>query len=156
MRLRPEFEQVRSTLVGRNVTSMEQVLGEMVREKTRLKPQAKIDATDSSFVAFPTNRAPYFTRKFMTPSNRSSNPTEAYCRHDSEKGRTNSHFRKRKLCNYCKTPGHIILGCQVLKNRTNMSAGRVAYSADAAPYTQVMVAASLPASSIEDLVQSAL
>ncbi|CAN0918841.1 Retrovirus-related Pol polyprotein from transposon TNT 1-94 [Linum grandiflorum] len=135
---------------------MEQILGELIRAETRFKTQAKIDAPDSGSVAFAAGRAPPTTRKFAVSGNNSQGSSEAYCRHCSEKGHTTSHCKKRNFCNYCKTPGHIILDCPTLRNREKKSASRGAYSAAAASPVQVKDSAPLTASSIEDLVHSAL
>ncbi|CAL1367733.1 unnamed protein product [Linum trigynum] len=64
MKFRPEYEGIRASLLHRNVTKVEDVLGELVREESRLRSQAKIDfqAADSSpaaFVAGPTTGPVY-------------------------------------------------------------------------------------------------
>ncbi|CAN0857663.1 hypothetical protein LINGRAHAP2_LOCUS6860 [Linum grandiflorum] len=123
MRLRPEFEAVRSQLLSANKLDVDQILGELVRVETRLKTQALLDGT----AADPSNvfaTRPQFQHRNQTfsPSsggndspNRSSGPYlsngELKCRHCSESGHITSHCRKRNFCNYCKRPGHIILDC---------------------------------------------
>ncbi|CAN1245557.1 Retrovirus-related Pol polyprotein from transposon RE1 [Linum grandiflorum] len=153
MRLRPEFEQVRATLVSNNVANMEQILGELVRAETRFSTQAQIDSPTQGSLAFAAQRNTFTNRRTTTLAAPSNNLADAYCRHCSIKGHSTSHCRKRNFCNYCKTPGHIILDCPILKNRPAKQVGRGAFSVNPAPSTE---SAPLTANSIEALVQSAL
>ncbi|CAN0830494.1 hypothetical protein LINGRAPRIM_LOCUS3260 [Linum grandiflorum] len=131
MRLRPEYESVRAALVSGNVTDMEQILGELVRAETRFKTQAQIDAPGAASIAFSALRAASYNRKPSNSGNALSSQ-DAYCRHYSEKVHSTSHCLKRNFCNYCKTPGHIILDCSALKNKSAKTPNRGAYSVAAA------------------------
>ncbi|CAN1141195.1 Retrovirus-related Pol polyprotein from transposon TNT 1-94 [Linum perenne] len=119
MKLRPEFETVRSQLISANTTDIDSVLGDLVRAETRLKTQHLLDEssapTGSVFAAQrpQSNYRPQFGSSFG-----SSVSTEPRCRHCNESGHIVSHCKKRNFCNYCKKPGHIILDCRA-RRRTS-------------------------------------
>ncbi|CAL1358011.1 unnamed protein product [Linum trigynum] len=129
MKLRGEFEGIRSSLMHRNVTTLEDALGELVREETRLRSQAKLDlhqsegssafavsdsrtgqqasAADSSAFAVGEDR-PKFHR---TASG------EIVCFFCKEPGHIQNRCPKRNVCNYCKASGHKIGDCPILAKR---------------------------------------
>ncbi|CAL1380441.1 unnamed protein product [Linum trigynum] len=57
MRLRPEFEAVRASLLHRNVATIDAVFGELVREETHMKSQTTLDqSSHHSETAFAVGR----------------------------------------------------------------------------------------------------
>ncbi|CAL1409432.1 unnamed protein product [Linum trigynum] len=117
-KLRPEFEPIRASLIHRGVTVIEDVLGELLREETRLKSQSKIDNATSSDAAFAVGRSSSSSRpQFTRP------PTgDVICHFCHEGGHLQIHCKKRNFCNYCKKAGHIVLECPTLTRR-----GKVRY-----------------------------
>ncbi|CAN0847376.1 hypothetical protein LINGRAHAP2_LOCUS4941 [Linum grandiflorum] len=126
MKLRPEFEQVRSSLITTNVTDLDAILGDLLRTVTRLSTQAKLDgsSSDQGSVFAVNHGRPQF---ISSPQSRSSSTALAYgdsgrtptatsselrCRHCGEVGHPVSLCRKRNFCNYCKRSGHIISECR--------------------------------------------
>ncbi|CAN0885253.1 hypothetical protein LINGRAHAP2_LOCUS15069 [Linum grandiflorum] len=107
MKLRPEFESIRSQLISANKIDIDAVLGDLVRAEIRLRTQHLIDdsstATRNVFAANRTQYRPQFGQV--------SNSAELRCRHCNESGHFLSHCKKRNFCNYCKNHGHIILEC---------------------------------------------
>ncbi|CAL1380862.1 unnamed protein product [Linum trigynum] len=132
-RLKPEYEAVRSTLLNREGLQLEQVLGALIREETRLRTQAGIDARpgngdpsvfavvkgsannqqvcpsddsgQSDGTAFAAYRPPSTTRR------------EVECFHCHAKGHTKKYCRSRNFCVYCKKIGHIVPDCPVAPPR---------------------------------------
>ncbi|CAL1356412.1 unnamed protein product [Linum trigynum] len=115
MRLRPEFEPIRSAIIHRGALSMDGVVGDLIREETRLRTQAKLDlrpgdsesplvAAAGDDAAFAVGR-PQFHRRIPI--------AELHCHHCKEKGHLQKYCRKRNLCVYCKKGGHIILDCRL-------------------------------------------
>ncbi|CAN1120809.1 hypothetical protein LINPERHAP2_LOCUS421 [Linum perenne] len=133
MKLRPEFESVRSQLIQVNITDMETVLGDLSRAETRLKTQAHIDgrSLNGGFVfAAQSGRPSYnqtrpnfsgYTPTSPRPPSSFMSPTKLKCRHCGENGHVVGTCRKRNFCNYCKKPGHIITECRkrAFRNNTN-------------------------------------
>ncbi|CAN1807703.1 Retrovirus-related Pol polyprotein from transposon TNT 1-94 [Linum perenne] len=120
-----------------------------------------VQDTNSSFAVTNTNHRP----RFHAGSSSSGSSRELKCRHCSEFGHSVSHCRKRNFCNYCKTPGHIILECPILKSKPSKLASS-AGSSSAQPSSGVSYsvhpplspapATSTPSSSIAQLVQEEL
>ncbi|CAN1294927.1 hypothetical protein LINPERPRIM_LOCUS22648 [Linum perenne] len=76
MKLRPEFESVRSQAILQNVTDMDDVLGDLLRVETRLQTQAQLDGVVSSTemgTVFAAGRRP----QFYASSNR-TNPSGSF------------------------------------------------------------------------------
>ncbi|CAN0827320.1 Retrovirus-related Pol polyprotein from transposon RE1 [Linum grandiflorum] len=107
MKLKPDFEGIRAFLLYRNITDIGEVIGELIREETRLRSQAQIDihstAPGSAFAVQPSK--PQFHR---TPSG------EIIFHFCKEPGHIQIHCKKRNICNYCKKPGHMIGDCPIL------------------------------------------
>ncbi|CAL1373295.1 unnamed protein product [Linum trigynum] len=112
MKLRPEFEPIRASLIHRGVTNLEEVVAELIREETRLKSQAQIDH-GSSESAFAVGRSSNSTR----PKFGQQGSGEVVCHYCQESGHVQIHCRKRNYCNYCKKAGHIVLECPTLRKQ---------------------------------------
>ncbi|CAL1367505.1 unnamed protein product [Linum trigynum] len=111
MKLHPDFEPIRASLLHRNVTSMDEVLAELLREEIRLHNQAQLDRSSSTpETVFAVGRSgkPQFQRPI---------PPHVECHYCREKGHVQIHCRRRNYCNYCKTSGHIVLDCPSLARR---------------------------------------
>ncbi|CAN1222790.1 Retrovirus-related Pol polyprotein from transposon TNT 1-94 [Linum grandiflorum] len=128
MRLRPEYEQIRSRLIAEDKITMDDILGELIRAETRFVTQAQLDASVTSGAAFATGRfRPQFNNKphQQATGSSSSIPTGSNssgtvkCNFCHEIGHPQSIFRKRNICNYCKKHGHIISDCRAPGRRGN-------------------------------------
>ncbi|CAN0877143.1 Retrovirus-related Pol polyprotein from transposon TNT 1-94 [Linum grandiflorum] len=110
MKLRTEFESIRASLLHRNVTKIADVLGELLREETRLRSQAKLEihSAETGTVFAVQSGKPQFHR---TPSG------EIICHFCHEPGHILLHCKKRNICNYCKKTGHMIGACPILARR---------------------------------------
>ncbi|CAN1139587.1 hypothetical protein LINPERHAP2_LOCUS11369 [Linum perenne] len=139
IKLRPEFESVRSQLIQSNTVDMDTVLGDLCRAETRLKTQAAIDGNSldgGSVFAAQSGRHQFgsrppssgYTTGLPRPQSGYQLSTELKCRHCGESGHAVSTCRKRNFCNYCKKPGHIITEC---RKRSFRNSG-AAYSAGSA------------------------
>ncbi|CAL1359551.1 unnamed protein product [Linum trigynum] len=132
MRLRPEFESVRSTLINQDEITMDGVLGKLLREETRIHTQAKLNTRPGEgdvVYAAPSGSyglersgdhafavgCPHFQQRVPM--------SELECHHCHVKGHLQKHCRQRNICVYCKKPGHIVLDCPSLQNRSRSSAG---------------------------------
>ncbi|CAN1216396.1 Retrovirus-related Pol polyprotein from transposon RE1 [Linum perenne] len=138
MRLRPEFEQVRSQLLSQNTTDISTIVAELVRAETRFQTQTKLDNLSGSAnmgSAFAAGKyRPRFSsnqhqQSFIGSSSNSSsvgsgkNMGDIRCHHCQELGHYVSHCLKRNICTYCKKPGHLILECR-LRTKNNARSGR--------------------------------
>ncbi|CAN1243593.1 hypothetical protein LINPERPRIM_LOCUS5737 [Linum perenne] len=120
-----------------------------------------VQDSNSSFAVTNTNHRP----RFHAGSSSSGSSRELKCRHCSEFGHSVSHCRKWNFCNYCKTSGHIILECPILKSKPSKLASS-AGSSSAQPSSGVSYsvhpplspapATSTPSSSIVQLIQEEL
>ncbi|CAL1404388.1 unnamed protein product [Linum trigynum] len=160
MRLRPEFERIRSSIIHRGELKMDGILGELIREETRLRTQARLDLRpgegDSVLAAAAVPNAsayavgrPQFQRRVPV--------SELQCHHCQEKGHLQKHCRRRNICVYCKKNNHIILDCRLFQKHHGKAPDsapppRPAY---AIPQAEV-VGSSVSAASIEQLVNAAL
>ncbi|CAN1189602.1 Retrovirus-related Pol polyprotein from transposon RE1 [Linum perenne] len=138
MRLRPEFEQIRSQLLSGNKTEMSEIIGELKRAETRLRTQAQLDNLSSPNAPGTVFAAGKFKPQFFSNNSKSStdasrnnstganlgkNMNEIRCHHCQELGHYISQCRKRNICTYCKKPGHLITDCR-LRARNNARTGR--------------------------------
>ncbi|CAN0839525.1 Retrovirus-related Pol polyprotein from transposon TNT 1-94 [Linum grandiflorum] len=172
MKLRPEFESVRSQAIANNVTEMEDILGDLMRVETRLNTQAQLDGSITTFGAtgsstatvFAAGRRPQFysnnrsgeTGSRQTPSFGSA-PTVLKCRHCQVVGHVVAHCQERNFCNYCKQSGHIILDCSALKHKPPRQPKSTAFGAQVTSVSpQSSASASASSSSIDVFVQEAL
>ncbi|CAL1369387.1 unnamed protein product [Linum trigynum] len=116
MNLRPEFEGIRASLLHREVSAVEDVLAELLREETRLKSQAKLDIhSNGPGLAFAVGGRPQFHRPAKG---------DVICYHCKAPGHIQFHCPKRNTCNYCKLEGHLIAACPTLAQRSrSRSAG---------------------------------
>ncbi|CAN1342642.1 Retrovirus-related Pol polyprotein from transposon TNT 1-94 [Linum perenne] len=128
MRLRPEYEQVRSRLIADGTMDIETVLAELIRAETRFQTQAILDqalpSTNGSAFATGRQRPQFFSKgNSMNPSSHVSGSTNPQsggmkCHFCGELGHPQTLCRKRNICSYCKKPGHIIVDCRA-KGRRN-------------------------------------
>ncbi|CAL1362537.1 unnamed protein product [Linum trigynum] len=112
MRLRPEYEAVRTTLLNQAELQFDGMLGVLVREETRLRTQAQLDVrpgageavfSASQSTAYAADRLQFQRR---TPI------AELECHHCHERGHLKKHCRGWNFCVYCKRTGHIVLDCR--------------------------------------------
>ncbi|CAL1362589.1 unnamed protein product [Linum trigynum] len=118
MKLRPEFETVRSTLLNRDDLKLDGILGLLVREEIRLRTQAQLDirpgkgetviaasavSDQLSSAAFAVQK-PHFQRRVAA--------ADVECHHCHEKCHYQKHCRKKNFCVYCKSRGHIVTDCK--------------------------------------------
>ncbi|CAN0915883.1 hypothetical protein LINGRAHAP2_LOCUS29375 [Linum grandiflorum] len=139
MKLRPEFEAARSSLIFNNTTDFDTVLGDLIRVETRLRTQAQLDGNNSAGSGFSiqsavtsgmsssssgdsgnsgTAFASQPSRNNYRPQFRSSGSSqsgEVRCRHCGENGHPQSLCKKHNFCNYSKRSGHIITDCHSRK-----------------------------------------
>ncbi|CAN1216395.1 Retrovirus-related Pol polyprotein from transposon RE1 [Linum perenne] len=133
MRLRPEFEQVRSQLLSQNTTDISTIVAELVRAETRFQTQTKLDNLSGSANMGSAFAAGKYRPRFSSnqhqqsfigsSSNSSKNMGDIRCHHCQELGHYVSHCLKRNICTYCKKPGHLILECR-LRTKNNARSGR--------------------------------
>ncbi|CAL1392560.1 unnamed protein product [Linum trigynum] len=167
MKLRPEFESVRSSLLNRDDLKFEGVVGRLLQEETRLRTQEKLDirpgASEAVFSA-EARAADDITAYAATRPQFQQRTTELTCSFCEEKGHVQKLCKKRNICVYCKRSGHIISECRTLQRRqqyvaqpgrTGSTSSRPAQAAYAVQ--QVDTAASpISVDAVEKLVQSAL
>ncbi|CAN0870467.1 Retrovirus-related Pol polyprotein from transposon TNT 1-94 [Linum grandiflorum] len=162
MRLRPDYEQVRSRIIASGDMDMDNILGELIRAETRFVTQAHLDGQSAISSAFATNRH----RPQFYPSNGSSGQqhvaannsgglsqsgnSQVKCHFCQEVGHPQALCRKRNICAYCKKPGHIIVECKA-RGRKNFGNSRGSTS-----YATQAVISSSPLSSTHDSDTSSL
>ncbi|XP_050219954.1 uncharacterized protein LOC126675289 [Mercurialis annua] len=152
MKLRPEFEAVRASLVNRDpVPTLETCFGELLREEQRINTQNIMEqarvASNSVSVAY----AVYGKGKGRDMSTIQCYSCKKY-----------GHIAPnclQKFCNYCKQSGHIIKECPTRPPRTN-KAYCVAAPADitAAPTAIAATPTSAPSltrESVQEMIVSA-
>ncbi|KAF7121356.1 hypothetical protein RHSIM_Rhsim13G0148200 [Rhododendron simsii] len=104
MKLRSDYENIRGNILNRGtLPTMDMVLGELLREETRIATQAILEGkrtVESVFVA---------KQGFGKPFQRDLSKTQ--CFECKEFGHVVSHCKKKNVCVYCKQPGHIITEC---------------------------------------------
>ncbi|XP_058201772.1 uncharacterized protein LOC131316429 [Rhododendron vialii] len=104
MKLRSDYENIRGNILNRGtLPTMDMVLGELLREETRIATQAILKGkrtVESVFVA---------KQGFGKPFQRDLSKTQ--CFECKEFGHVVSHCKKKNVCVYCKQPGHIITEC---------------------------------------------
>jgi len=104
MKLRPEFEHLRASILNREkLPALEVVVSEVLREETRLSSQASMENS----LTMDTALAAYKSSSSSANSNK-----HVQCYHCKETGHIISHCKKRNYCNYRKKDGHIILECR--------------------------------------------
>ncbi|CAI0425255.1 unnamed protein product [Linum tenue] len=110
MNLRAEFEGICASLLHCNISTIEGVLPELLREETRLKSQAKLDihASDPGAAFAVRQGRPQFARTT------SGVIIFHFCK---EPGHIQFHYKKQNNCNYCKLDGHLIADCPTLAQR---------------------------------------
>ncbi|CAN0838160.1 hypothetical protein LINGRAHAP2_LOCUS2010 [Linum grandiflorum] len=133
MRLRPEYEQVRSRLISDANMDINTILGELIRAETQFQTQAQLDGQTISNSAFAAGVAAQFSSKgsfnltspsATTQANNSGNTSGSIkCHFFQELGHPQSLCRKRNICSYCKRSGHIIVDCRA-PGRKNFGTSR--------------------------------
>lgn len=110
MKLRPDYENVRASILNRGVLpTMDMVLGELLRDETRIQTQATLDGkrtVETVFVAKQSSGKP-FPKDF----------SKTQCFECKEFGHVVSHCKKKNFCVYCKQPGHIVTECGELQQK---------------------------------------
>ena len=102
MKLRPEFESLRASLLNRNpIPSLDICVGELLREEQRIATQALL--TESKELSVPVNVA-------YAAQGQQRGKGSLQCYSCKEYGHIARNCRK-KFCNYCKQNGHIIKEC---------------------------------------------
>jgi hypothetical protein len=106
MKLRPEFESVRSSLLNRSpVPSLDVCFGELLREEQRLSTQAILEQSHDS--SGPATVA--FSAQGRRPPMQ-SRTLQCFCCKDYGHIAANC---PKKFCSYCKKKGHIIKECRI-------------------------------------------
>ena len=102
MKLRPEFESVRASLMNRDpVPSLDACFGELLREEQRLHTQNTMEQTrvvPVAYAAYSKGKG-YEMKKIQCYSCKRYGHIAPHC--------------PNKVCNYCKQPGHIIKECPI-------------------------------------------
>ncbi|CAL1376492.1 unnamed protein product [Linum trigynum] len=123
MKLRPEYEPIRASLLHRNVTELDEILAELYREEIRLKSQAQVDAgsarsLENSSVFAATSFRPHFQSSSSQmgasghgpPGGQGTAPVR-FCHYCRDPGHIQPFCRKRNWCNFCRQAGHILSEC---------------------------------------------
>ncbi|XP_057976400.1 uncharacterized protein LOC131163715 isoform X2 [Malania oleifera] len=112
MKLKPDFESIRASLVNRDpVLTLEACLSELLYEEQRLNTQ---NIMEQSRVASNTVSVAYVAHgkgKGLAMSTTQCYSCKKYC-----------HIAPncpQKFCNYCKQPGHIIRDCNIRPSCSN-------------------------------------
>ncbi|KAJ0043106.1 hypothetical protein Pint_18823 [Pistacia integerrima] len=106
MKLRPEYESVRSSLLNRSpVPSLDICFGELLREEQRLSTQAILEQSHDSSK---TTTMAYAAQGHGSPV--TSKNLQCFC--CKEYGHIAANCPK-KYCSYCKKKGHIIKECRI-------------------------------------------
>ncbi|KAK2966046.1 hypothetical protein RJ640_001980 [Escallonia rubra] len=107
MKLRPDYEIVRANILNRGtLPTMDAVLGELLREETRIATQATLERKtelDSVFIA-KQNMGKW-------SASQSKDLSKVQCFECKEFGHVVSHCKKKNSCVYCKQAGHIVTEC---------------------------------------------
>lgn len=110
MKLRSDYENVRANILNRGtLPTMDMVLGELLREETRIQLQAALDGkrnVETVFVA---------KQNFGRPFPKDLSKTQ--CFECKEFGHVVSHCKKKNFCVYCKTSGHIVTECGEIQQK---------------------------------------
>ncbi|CAN0875498.1 Retrovirus-related Pol polyprotein from transposon RE1 [Linum grandiflorum] len=171
MRLRPEYEQVRSRLIAVGDMDINSILGELIRAETRFATQAQLDGHIPSGSAFAAGGSrPHFFSKGGTygtqsgskntagnsaDNSSSSTHSQVKCHFCQELGHPQALCRKRNICSYCKKPGHIILDCKA-RGRRNFGSGRTSYATQGDVISPIVTVAANNSPNITQLIQSEL
>ncbi|KAF3653170.1 hypothetical protein FXO38_06355 [Capsicum annuum] len=113
MKLRPEFEPIRGSLLNREVTpALNVVLAAVLREETRLGTQVAMESTPLPSVAL-------LAGKSTTVASTGNTKRSVQCYEWQDFGHIAANCPKKKnICAYCKITGHHISDCRRRPNRS--------------------------------------
>ncbi|CAL1407048.1 unnamed protein product [Linum trigynum] len=116
MKLRPEFEAIRASIRHRNVTSIDDALGELFREETRLRSLSKLDGqSDSAFaVGSAGGSRPHFQR---------GNTGHLTCHYFHEVGHIQPYCKQNNFCIYYKKSHFLECKAAARRNKSGSSTG---------------------------------
>ncbi|KAK3015518.1 hypothetical protein RJ639_005766 [Escallonia herrerae] len=107
MKLCPDYEIVRANILNcGTLPTMDAILGELLREETRIATQATLERKtelDSVFIA-KQNMGKW-------SASQPKDPSKVQCFECKEFGHVVSHCKKKNSCVYCKQAGHIVTEC---------------------------------------------
>ncbi|KAK3027747.1 hypothetical protein RJ639_042487 [Escallonia herrerae] len=111
--LRPDYEIVRANILNRGtLPTMDSVLGELLREETRIATQATLERKtklDSVFIA-KQNMGKW-------SASQPKDLSKVKCFECKEFGHVVSHCKKKNSCVYCKQAGHIVTECPEVQQK---------------------------------------
>ncbi|KAF2283065.1 hypothetical protein GH714_043724 [Hevea brasiliensis] len=149
VKLRPEFENIRATIVNHGITDFDLVLGELLREETQVQTQANLDAKTNNVDTI------FFASRSRPPMKKmiGENGT-VQCRFCGEMWHTQSHCKKRNVCNYCKKKGHMILECHLLQRNKHNQAALFTLNGPAKQEVPNTTSINLTQDAIQQMIQS--
>jgi hypothetical protein len=157
MKLRPEFEAVRASLINRNpVPSLDDCLGEILREEQRLATQHELTQPTATEMV---NMA------YMAQGKGRQRGVGLQCYNCKESGHIARNCSK-KFCNYCKKEGHVIRDCRMRPQHrqgggmpmttASMAAAAVSSSTPEPSSTMSSSSTTLTPEMVEQMIVSAL
>ena len=127
MKLRGDFEPVRSNLMNRNpVPSIDTCIGELFREEQRLMTQTFIDQKSQNSSPIPVA----YVAQGKHRGGRDMSNIQCYSCKGFGHVATNC---TKKFCNYCKKAGHIIKDCPIRPPKKSETAYNVSVGSSNAP-----------------------
>ncbi|GAV83951.1 hypothetical protein CFOL_v3_27396 [Cephalotus follicularis] len=145
MKLRREFEYVRSSLLNRSpVPSLSTCLNDVLREGQRLRTQPLLDNQSRSGppeVAFAT---------MPKPEGKDMSKIQCYSCHEYE--HYASHCKKKKACNYCKSSGHVISQCTRRPQNRTSSYGQAFHTPIVPPTEQAAGSSSISPEVLQQMI----
>ncbi|KAJ6952420.1 hypothetical protein NC653_041530 [Populus alba x Populus x berolinensis] len=138
MKLRPEYEPIRASLVNRDpVPSLDACFGELLREEQRLHTQTIME---QARVASASVSVAYAASAYNKGKSRDMSKTQCYsCK---KYGHIAPHC-PHKICNYCKQLGHIIKECPIRPPPRPNKAYHAAVTAAGSSFSQTQPPANL-------------
>ncbi|XP_058217973.1 uncharacterized protein LOC131328986 [Rhododendron vialii] len=117
MKLRSDYENIRGNILNRGtLPTMDMVLGDVLREETRIATQATLEGkrtVESVFIA---------KQGYGKPLPKDFSKTQ--CFECKEFGHVVSHCKKKNTCVYCKETGHIVTDCPDLQQKGSKNFNR--------------------------------
>ncbi|GAV76357.1 hypothetical protein CFOL_v3_19832 [Cephalotus follicularis] len=147
MKLCREFEYARSSLLNRSpVPSLSTCLNDVLLEEQRLSTQHLLDAQSRfgpSEVAF---------AAISKPGGKDMSKIQCYSCH--EYGHYASHCKKKKVCNYYKSSGHVISQCTRQPQNRTSSSGQAFHTPVVPPTEQVAGSSSISPEVLQQMIQT--